>query len=113
MSTSLSRQGGYLLIDHSASPGIPPDLAAQWEAQGIPVAVGSVKLEADTWTCAHCQAVVIKNMMRTRPREVCRNCMHVVCDKCVTFCEPFKKIADEIAHGKFVMNDDRRLLIPR
>ncbi len=113
MSTSLGRDGGYLLVDHTNSPGIPDDLAAKWEAMGIPVAPGGVKLELDTHTCSHCQSVVLKNPMRQRPREVCRKCMHVVCDHCVLFCEPFQKIADQVAAGRLIMTDNLRLLIPR
>lgn len=113
MSTSLSRQGGTLIIDHSNSPGIPPEMAAEWEFRGIPVAPAGVRLEMDTHTCSHCQSVVLRNPLRKRPREVCRRCMHVVCDRCVTFCEPFKKIADQVAAGHLVINDNTRLLIPR
>jgi len=45
-------------------------------------ASGGVNLEADTYTCSHCQRVVIKNPDRTRERYRCRGCNHHICDAC-------------------------------
>lgn len=75
---------GYLLIDHRASPGTPQ------------VPEGRI-LEAPTITCSHCNAVVILNPMRTRPRNYCAKCDHYVCDKagCIVGCNPFMKQVDE------------------
>lgn len=98
---SLQRAAGELVIDHTNSPGIPPELAAQWAAKGVFTAVGSTKLEAQTYTCSHCNAIVIMRPERIRPREVCRKCMHVVCDRCSLWCSPFAKIADAVADGKY------------
>lgn len=107
MSTSLGRQGGYLMIDHRNSPGIPEDLGRQWAAQGAPVKLGSSMLEADTYTCSHCQYVVITNPKRTRPREVCRKCMAVVCDRasCVLNCQPFEALVEKVASGHTLQVD--------
>lgn len=111
--TSLSRQGGYLIIDSSNSPGIPPKLAAEWSARGIAVAGPGQTVEMDSWTCNHCNAVVLKNPARQRPREVCRQCMRVVCDRCVGVCQPFDMIAERVLAGRQVLFDpNTNLLLP-
>lgn len=108
---SLEQHKGFLTIDHTNSPGIPHDLAAEWSAKGIAVAEGSTKLEADTYCCSHCNAVVIKDPTRTRERAVCRKCMHVVCDRCVDNCMPFAKIAEHVMAGRQVKVDPKTKLI--
>lgn len=111
--TSLGKIGGYLVIDHSNSPGIPADLAEKWSARGIPVATEGKTLELDTWTCSHCNATVLKNPARVRPREVCRKCMHVVCDTCVDTCQPFAEIVERVAAGRQIQFDpNTNLLLP-
>ena len=109
---SLGRLAGELTIDHTDSPGIPADLAAKWSKMGVAVAGPGVKVEMATYTCRHCNAVVLMRPERTRPREVCRKCMAVVCDKCVAWCEPFEKIAEAIVEGKFHRLGDTPLLVP-
>ena len=91
---------GYLMIDHRDSPGVPDELVRQIRAEtgkDIPFAPGGVLTEADTYSCPHCQAVVIKNPLRTRPRNVCRKCMSVVCDtpSCILECTPFQQLLDK------------------
>lgn len=111
--TKLGGHLGWLQIDHTNSPGIPAHLAPQIEAMGGVPVPGNVMAEVDTWTCKHCSSIVIKRPDRTRPREVCRNCMAVVCDRCVMWCEPFEKIAEAIVEGKFHrLNPDNPLLVP-
>lgn len=110
--TKLGAHNGYLVIDHSNSPGIPDSMAPQIAAMGgIPVP-GSTTLEMDTWTCKHCSSIVLKNPSRTRPREVCRKCMAVVCDKCILWCEPFEKIAEAIVENKLHTIGDGVLILP-
>jgi len=73
---------GYLLIDHRASPGIPPDQA---RAFGIPPErAGEGKIyEQATLTCAHCRTAIVKNPYRLRPRENCAKCGNkYICDFC-------------------------------
>lgn len=87
----LRRHEGYLLIDHRQSPGVPtgPD----------PALVGAGRLfESATVTCSHCQAVIILNPDRLRPRHYCQKCDHYVCDKaaCVASCDPIKKKFDRL-----------------
>jgi hypothetical protein len=76
---------GYLTIDHRNSPG----------TNAVP---GGTLFEADTYTCAHCQAIVIKNPLRQRPRNVCHKCMAVVCDNpiCVKECSPFARTIERV-----------------
>jgi hypothetical protein len=73
---------GYLFIDHSASPGIPEDLAPQLGFVPDLVREGK-KLEAATLTCVHCKTVVMKNPLRTRGRASCMKCGgKYICDGC-------------------------------
>ncbi len=76
------KDGGYLLIDHTFSPGLPEGIA---RATGLdPQYVGEgKKLEAATLTCSHCKCAVVKNPLRLREREKCQKCgWHYICDLC-------------------------------
>jgi len=91
-------QEGYLLIDHSNSPGIPDDIAIP---SGLPAGIGRGKQELPTFTCSHCQFVLIMNPLRTRERGYCPKCDHYVCDKCNGIrvmtgeCRTFSQIVDD------------------
>lgn len=76
---SLRSTEGYFLLDHSASPGVPDELLV---AQGLPPGVGQERFESATFTCSHCQVIVILNPDRSRSRGFCRKCEHYVCDHC-------------------------------
>ena len=77
-----NRDGGYLLIDHQASPGIPEHLAIAAGMDPKLVAEGK-RLEAATLTCSHCKCSVMKNPLRQRERENCPKCnFHYICDLC-------------------------------
>ena len=98
--SSLRRHEGYLLIDHRVSPGVPagPD----------PALVGAGRLfESATITCSHCQAVVILNPDRSRPRHYCAKCDHYVCDKpeCVLVCDPMQARMDRLAVQALTLGD--------
>lgn len=112
MSTKIGGHQGWLIIDHRDSPGIPDSMAPQVAALGGVPVPGNTMVELDTWTCAHCNAVVLKNPDRTRPREVCRKCMKVVCDNHNLWCEPFAALADAIVDGKLHKLPSSPLLIP-
>lgn len=76
------KDGGYLLIDHSASPGLPEDIA---RASGLDprYCIEGKKFEAATLTCSHCKTAVVKNPLRTRERATCFKCgHHYICDLC-------------------------------
>lgn len=83
---SLRNHEGYLLIDHRNSPGI----------EGLPSF-----FEAPTFTCKHCQAIVVKNPDRKRERAYCRGCDHLICDPCAAIkqqtltCRTFDQVIDE------------------
>lgn len=57
--------------------------------------------EIPTFTCTHCETVVIMNPERTRERYRCRGCNHLLCDNCASVraaggkCVTFRQIADE------------------
>lgn len=110
--TKIGQHTGYLVIDHRNSPGIPDELAPQVAAAGGVPVPGNVMAELDTWTCAHCGRIVLKNPARSRPREVCRKCMAVVCDACVLWCEPFAKVTEALLDGKLHTVADNRLILP-
>jgi|SRR6516164_7582938 hypothetical protein len=80
--TSERRHEGYIIIDHSASPGLPEDVA---RAAGIdPKFAGEGKVfETASLTCSHCRCVVLKNPLRQRERHICMKCGgHYICDLC-------------------------------
>lgn len=81
--SSLRSHEGYLLIDHRNSPGVPD---AVMVAQGLPEGSGRKDriFESATFTCADCQAVVVMNPKRDRPRGYCPKCNHYICDACDT-----------------------------
>jgi hypothetical protein len=76
------KYAGYLFLDNRASGG------------GVQ--------ELDTFTCSHCQAVVILNPARQRERYTCRGCDHLLCDRCGAAraagakCQTMKQTVDEI-----------------
>ncbi len=65
----LPRGLGYYEIDHRAAHDELP--------KGTPR-----HFEADTYTCTHCNAVVVMNPARVRERTKCRGCSHHICDRC-------------------------------
>ena len=76
------KDGGYLLVDHSVSPGLPEDIALQrgWDPK---LCGEGKKWEAGTLTCAHCKCSVVKNPLRVRERAKCDKCgWHYICDIC-------------------------------
>lgn len=51
---------------------------------------GGRLFEADTYTCTHCNRVVVMNPERKRERYKCQGCRHHICDECAA-----KKISGE------------------
>jgi hypothetical protein len=90
------KQMGYLFVDHRASPGLTAEEA---RAVGFdPSMAGSKVIEADTMTCSHCKAVVVKNPLRQRERGFCLYCSHYICDCCaIAMDEPDYKHAPFVA----------------
>ena len=78
----MGQREGYLFVDHTASPGIPADLAVQIGLDPQLVREGKI-FEAATMTCAHCKSAVVKNLLRTRERALCMKCGgKFICDDC-------------------------------
>lgn len=95
------KDGGYLMVDHRASPGLPEDVARN--AGYDPKHCGEGKLfEAASLTCSHCKCAVVKNPLRQRERSTCPKCnFHYICDLCAAETRepdythsPFDKIVD-------------------
>ena len=88
-------QEGYLVIDHRNSPGVPQSVVGH-TGKVSPAVPGGQLYESATVTCAHCQAIVILNPKRTRPRNYCAKCDDYVCDNpiCVKECSPFARVIE-------------------
>lgn len=62
---------------------------------------GGALLEAATFTCRHCDALVVKNPDRTRERHYCRGCDSIICDNCAAIraqtltCRPIEQLIDQ------------------
>ena len=113
-------QGGEIMVDHRASPGIPSDIARQIGYD--PGLVGEGKLmEQATLTCSHCKCSVVKNPLRVRPRERCEKCDHYVCDLCYSYMQhpdyihtPYEKLQEKIinaGHQGVVLGSSMKLLL--
>jgi hypothetical protein len=117
----MSKNEGYLFVDHRASPGIPADKARQMGYDPAMVGEGRV-LEAATLMCRHCNQPVVLNPLRTRERAFCMQCGGAyICDLCDAERRrpdyehlPFRKVVDLVASGEAVALSlgVRPLLIP-
>jgi hypothetical protein len=104
------RREGYLLVDHSFSPGIT---AEELHAAGLPgPAVGPDKKgEFSTLTCSHCNGIVILNPLRTRDRHYCPKCDSYVCDGCAAImaksgvCDNFTRLLDYVQESNARMEE--------
>lgn len=77
-----SKQTGYLMVDHSASPGLPEEIARAAGYDPVLCREGK-KYETDSMACCHCPNVVLKNHFRTRDRHYCAKCSgRYICDPC-------------------------------
>lgn len=79
--SSRTQREGYLMLDHTASPGLPADVARRMGLDPKLTAEGKL-LEAATIACGHCPGVFIRNPDRKRARGYCRQCDHYICDGC-------------------------------
>lgn len=98
----LNTHMGYLLIDHTDSPGIRIEDVPERLRRTTQVVGKGKKAEFDTKVCTHCERGIIFNPERVRDRGVCRYCHHYICDTCDEIyrktgqCIPFKKILDDM-----------------
>jgi len=86
MILSKKTREGYLLLDHTASPGVP----------GL-----APKVEVATIRCSHCERQVIRNPARERERHWCPGCNKYVCDGCEVLrrihgCRPFDQVIEKV-----------------
>jgi hypothetical protein len=111
------RDHGYLLIDHSASPGIPDWMARV--AGYDPAQCGEGKrMDVKTLCCAHCKVHVVPNPDR-KERETCPKCAHhYICDVCAFAMTqpdyihtPYEKTVEMTLSGKFQPLGSPRKLI--
>jgi hypothetical protein len=99
MSNSKRSKEGYLMIDHRATEAVPDEVMIK---NGLPVGAGRGLFETPTYTCSHCQYIVVMNPQRTREREYCRGCDSYICDGCGYEkkqgkpCKTYAQIVDEI-----------------
>lgn len=95
---SLRSHEGYMLIDNRNAPVDDATMVAMGYAPGA----GRGLYESATYTCSHCNYVVVIEPKRTRERGYCRKCDQRICDACTailakTFeCLPMKKLADDV-----------------
>lgn len=101
---------GELFVDHRASPGIPEKAAVRLGYHPTQVREGAV-FEAATYSCVHCQGVVIMNPLRTRERAYCSKCDQYICDGCdLARRDPdyvhhnVREIVDKVQSGKFTLS---------
>jgi hypothetical protein len=96
---SLRSHEGYFMLDHTQTENVPDSLVI---SVGLPAGAGKGLFEAPTYTCSHCQAIVVLNPKRNRERAYCRGCDHNICDGCGAIraqtgkCKTFKQVIDEI-----------------
>jgi hypothetical protein len=87
------------MLDHRNAGGDVPDDVAM--AAGLPAGAGHGLYESATYTCSHCQYVVIIEPSRTRERAYCKKCDHRICDGCgielarTGNCRPYTQVIDE------------------
>lgn len=89
---------GYYMTDNRQTPAIADSVVLK---HGLPAGAGRGLFESSTFTCHHCQKVVVNDPKRTRPRSWCKKCDHYICDGCgaqlfmTGVCRPFKKVIEE------------------
>ena len=81
---------GYYMIDQRATGLLAPG--------GV-----TPLFESATYTCTHCERVVVMELTRTRPRYKCYGCKHLICDPCAAekyadggACKTYQQKLDEI-----------------
>ncbi len=113
------KREGYLLIDHSASPGLTEQEAVAFNWKPSEVGAGR-RLEQAIIVCVHCRKMTIKNPLRVRERATCAKCGHgYLCDGCWLESRlpdydhlPFEKKADvmqEYALRGFILDTPQAL----
>jgi hypothetical protein len=100
MANSKRSKEGYLMIDHRVTEPIPDEVMVL--QHNLPVGSGRGLFEAPTYTCSHCEYIVVLNPARTRERAYCRGCDSYICDACGerkkhgASCKTYAQYVDEI-----------------
>ena len=111
---SLRSHEGYMMIDNRNSEGIPDGLVV---ASGLPVGAGHGLYESATYTCAHCQSIVVIEPKRTRERAFCTSCAQRICDACGIIrsktmeCKTFVQMIDELQEADLKRNISPSILL--
>lgn len=75
-----SDRDGEVIIDHRDSPGFTEHEAIA-AGRSILALLGLPKLfKSPTYTCSHCDRIVVKHPLRTRNRFECPQCDKLICD---------------------------------
>jgi hypothetical protein len=95
---------GYVEIDHRAA--------------GAPFPTGKLHFEADTYTCRHCERVVVLNPERKRERYKCSGCNHHICDDCQALrftgapCKTYAQFIDELREQEARQPEPGSIILP-
>jgi phage terminase large subunit GpA-like protein len=112
---SLRSHEGYMLIDNRNTPGVSD---AEMVAMGYPVGAGRGLYESATYTCSHCNAVVVIEPKRTRDRGYCRKCSQRICDGCNALyakafeCIPMSMIVEQVQEAAEKKADPMNIILP-
>lgn len=72
-----------LIINSSFGPRDLGHLDIDQRGSGIPVeGLDITRAEFHTYTCTHCNGIVVMHPKRTRERYKCVGCNHHICDGC-------------------------------
>jgi hypothetical protein len=86
-------------------------------AVGLPAGV-LTHFEADTYTCSHCERVVIMNPDRKRERYKCNGCSHHICDECAAKkvagggCRTYAQFIDELQERDLRQPSSSSIILP-
>lgn len=115
---TLNSHTGYLIVDHSNSPGISIDeLPDRLKSTAVIAGAGEI-VEFDTKSCSHCERQVYFNPGRVRDRGICYHCHHYICDSCneiyrkTRLCVPFKAVLDKLFNHNVKNPDNPLVIIP-
>lgn len=113
MKHSLKDRSGYLIIDHSESPGIKPEDVPPQLRNSTPIVGAGEVFERDIQFCSHCGSQVVLNPLRERPRSYCAKCDHYICDNpiCNKECQPLAKLLERVDNLNQQGKDSSQLIL--
>lgn len=111
---SLRSHEGYIYVDNRNAPVDDATMVAA----GYPVGAGRGMYESATYTCSHCNRVVVIEPKRTRERGYCRKCSQRICDPCNELkaknfeCITVKEIIDHVQESAERQADVSSIILP-